>query len=144
MIPARARRAAGLVLAASALGACGGGDPARETSTADFCAAYNTFFTAFAGADPADTTQAIAKLKHWARGMRDVGTPGAMPADARRGLELIITTAESLDEDPSRAELDDLGAGFTPAQEKDGAAFNAWATQECPAPQVPASGLATP
>jgi hypothetical protein len=76
--------------------------------------------------------------------MRDVGTPGGPPADARRGLELIITTAESLNEDASRAELDDLGASFTPAQAKDGAAFNARATQECPAPQVPASGSATP
>jgi len=132
------------VPAATALGACGGSDSARETSTAHFCTAYNSFFTGFADADPGDDAQAIRKLKAWARGMRDVGTPGGPPADARRGLELIITTAESLNEDASRAELDDLGASFTPAQAKDGAAFNARATQECPAPQVPASGSASP
>lgn len=132
MTPARLRVAAGVVLAATSLSACGGSGSPEGSSTGAFCEAYNSLFTAFAAADPNDNASAIKALKDWVKRMKDVGTPNGIPADAQRGLALIIKTAEDLDANATQQELNHLGSSFTAAQQKDGDAFNAWATQECP------------
>jgi hypothetical protein len=132
--------AAGLVLVATSLSGCGGGSgaPGASASTADFCDAYNSLYTAFASADPNDDASAIKALKDWAKRMQDVGTPDGIPADAGRGLELIIRTAAEIDDNATKQQLDDLSSSFTPAQQQDGDAFDAWANDTCPDPFEPA------
>jgi hypothetical protein len=132
---ARLRVAAGVMLAVTTLGACGGtAESPKVPSTADFCAAYNSLYTSFTKTDPNDRASVIKALKDWAQRMKDVGKPADIPAAAGRGLELLVNTAAGLDENATDKELNDLSASFTAAQRKDGDAFDSWTGTVCTDP----------
>lgn len=133
------------------LSACGGSDATGAPSSgasdsasasaakSDFCTAYTGLFASLTQAG-GDQLQAIAVLKKWAADMEIVGPPDDMPQDARRGFELLINTAKDIDDDATLEELTNLGESFDADQRKDGDAFSAWATEQCP---MDLSGLPT-
>lgn len=123
-----------LLLLLASVSACGGGgsDAPDNASEADFCEAYNSLFTAMSGSETGDTESAIKALKKWAADLEKVGTPDGMPADARHGFELIIETAKHIDDNASEESLQSLSGDFSTDEKKDGDAFTAWATEQCP------------
>lgn len=141
-----------LVVAGALSAGCGGDDggssaakaeasPSAATTT-EFCTAYNSLYDAFpAGEQPTDK-QAVAAIKEWAGEMKSTGTPENMPADAKKGFDLVTTTVDKIEADASQAEIQKLSDDMTADQQAQSKAFGAYATKACPmeAPsQAPAS-----
>jgi hypothetical protein len=140
-----------LVVAGALSAGCGGdgGSTAAKAeaspsaaTTAEFCTAYNSLYDAFpAGTQPTDK-QAVAAIKDWAGELKSTGTPKDMPADAKKGLDLVTTTVDKIEPDASQAEIQKLSDDMTSDQQAQSQAFGAYATKTCPmeAPsQAPAS-----
>lgn len=137
--------AAGLLLLAGLLTGCGGGDgsstsdaPAEgaaapgDAAEGDFCDAYAGLFKQMGQMDPQDNQTIINGMKEWAADMREVGTPGDIPDEARQGFEVMVDSIEELDEDATQQELDTLGEDLTDEEQKAGDAFVDFANQTCP------------
>ena len=83
--------AAGLVLVAATMTACGG--PPEDASKDDFCKAIE--------AAPTDDKPSQDDVDNWVDELKDTGTPGGIDDDARNGFEVLV---DALDE----ADVDDL------------------------------------
>ena len=133
--------AAGLVIAATTLTACGGGagsDAPEDASTDDFCNAIDPT-RAMGDLDmeemaklSEDEQKEKAKeiLQEWAEGLADVGTPENIPDDARQGYEEAVDQIDEIDWDASMDEvekqLDDLES-----DSGDSDAFEEYVKDEC-------------
>jgi hypothetical protein len=116
--------------------------PSAATTT-EFCTAYNSLYDAFpAGTQPTDK-QAVAAIKDWAEEMTSTGTPQDMPADARKGFDLVTATVDKIQPDDSQAEIQKLSDDLTPDQQAQSQAFGAYATKTCPM-QAPSQAPASP
>ena len=122
--------AASLVLVAGLGAGCGGGDdPEPETSetsavanptstTEEFCEAYTSLAKEFqAGTQPTDA-QAVQAIKKWADELDEVGPPEDIPADARKGYELIVETVQKIEEDATQEDIEKLTEAFTKAEQE--------------------------
>lgn len=146
MLNLRRAAAASTLLLLAPLSACGGDDDAssapESASTDDFCTAYNSLYESLMQASPSageEQDAAVQALREWTERMRDTGTPEEMPDDARRGYELVLDTADDIDENSSMEDLESLGDDLTEEEQADAEAFSAWAQEECPmdAPGLP-------
>ena len=116
----RTRLAAGLaalVVAGTTLAGCGSGIP-TDASKKDFCAA---------GAKFAAANELAAGVKA-ARTLRDTGTPKGIPADARKGFELVISLVTG---SKTSAELQRRYEKLTDAQKKSVASLDAYIKKTC-------------
>ena len=138
--------AASLVLVAGLGAGCGGGDdPEPEASasaspsptasaTEQFCEAYNSLLDQFTeGTQPTDQ-EAVAAIKKWADDLTQVGPPEEIPADARKGYDLIVETIEEIKDDATQEDIQKLTAQFSRAEQKSSVAFGQWVQQTCPLP----------
>ena len=133
-----------LVLASTALvlgtlagcgddGGGGGSSAPDNTSTAEFCEAFNSLFTeVMAKAGDGDMSTVVSAIKEWAENMQEVGTPDDMPDEVRDGFEVFIDAASEIDEDATLEDLQDLGGDLSEADQEAGDAFGDWATETCP------------
>jgi hypothetical protein len=134
--------AASLVLVAGLGAGCGGGDeskpetsaPSASVSTADFCKAYNSLFQEFAGKPQPNDRQAVRAIKKWADELEQVGPADAMPADARKGYELLVKTISKIENNATQADIQKLTAAFTAEEQKSSNTFGTWAQKTCPTP----------
>ena len=124
--------AAGCLVLVAALTGCAGDSEGSETSTADFCDAFNDLFDSVLGADATDSAATVRAFKDWASDIEKVGAPADMPDDARHGFELFVDQAKGIDDDASLDDLESLGGGLSDADQADGRAFNDWTTDNCP------------
>jgi hypothetical protein len=135
--------AASLVLVAGLGAGCGGGDDtepkaSEETSasqpatTAEFCEAYTSLARKFAGKQPPNEKAAVEAIRQWADDLTEVGPPEDIPADARKGYELLVGTIAKLEEGATQADIEKLTKEFTQAEQKSTDAFGRWVTETCP------------
>ena len=145
--------AASLVLVAGLGAGCGGGDdeskpeasaPSASVSTADFCEAYNSLFQEFAGKPQPSDRQAVRAIKKWADDLEQVGPADAMPADARKGYELLVTTIAKIKDGASQADIQKLTAAFTAEEKQSSDTFGTWAQKTCPTPAPSGSTSESP
>jgi hypothetical protein len=104
----------GVLLAAPGLVSCGGDDGdgsdggKDEVSVEEFCVAAETFENTFTETDTPNLPEGVKELRDGARELKDVGTPEAIPDDAREGLELTLDKLIALPDDADQTDLVDL------------------------------------
>ena len=137
--------AASLVLVAGLGAGCGGGDDSGSdasadasesgpATTAEFCKAYTSLATEFAGKQPPSDEAAVEAIRQWADDLTEVGPPEEIPADAREGYELLVGTVAKLEEGATQADIEKLTKAFTKAEQESSNAFGSWVTEACPLP----------
>lgn len=136
--------AAGLVLVAGLGAGCSGGDDSKPkatassatatVSTAEFCESYTSLFREFAGKPkPPSDRQAVRAIKKWADELEQVGPADEMPADAREGYDLLVTTIGRIKDGASQADIQKLTDAFTAEEQQSSNAFGTWARDTCAA-----------
>lgn len=135
--------AASLVLVAGLGAGCSGGDDSgsdasadasasEPATTAEFCEAYTSLATEFQGKQPPNGEAAVAAIRQWSDELTEVGPPEEIPADARKGYELLVGTIAQLEEGATPKDIDKLTKEFTTAEQKSSTAFGGWVTKTCP------------
>ena len=132
--------AAALLLVASLAG-CSRDDAEGHgnASVQTFCETYYGLFTGdlidlSPAASDSEQDQVLGEaFLAWASRLQQVGTPAAMPEQARDGFELMVSTAARFDPDDA-IRLGDAGAGFTDDESSAAEAFEVYATQTCESP----------
>lgn len=135
--------AASLALVAGTTIGCGGDDgggggaaasdePPTNASTAEFCGGFKDLITELSslGAD-AKPAEAVATLKKSGDALGEVGTPEAMPDDARAGFVLVLDEIEKLDDDATREDINGLGADISKDQQTDMDAYEKYLQETC-------------
>lgn len=135
-----------LIVAGTLTTACGGdgGSDAPKAAatpsaatTEEFCTSYNSLYDAFpAGTQPTDK-EAVAAIKKWAGDMEATGTPQDIPADAKKGFDLVTATIGDIAPDATQADIQKMSDDLTAAEQKQSQAFGAYATKTCPMPGTP-------
>jgi hypothetical protein len=127
----------GILLAVPGLVSCGGDDGAGsggdkdEVSVEEFCVAAEKFENTFTETDTTNLTEGAKALKDAARELKDVGTPEAIPDDAREGLELTLDKLIGLPDDADQADL--LGVlDFDEDERAKSMAFEDYLDDTCP------------
>jgi len=146
--------AASLVLVAGLGAGCGGGDdeskpeasaaPSSSVSTAEFCEAYNSLFQEFAGKPQPSDRQAVRAIKKWADELEQVGPADAMPADARKGYDLLVETIGKIENGATQADIQKLTSEFTAEQQQSSNTFGTWAQKTCPTPSPSGASSGSP
>ncbi len=121
---------------------CGGDDGAdkgtetapKAASTEEFCTAYTSLFESFSAGETPSDEEAVTALKTWATDLEETGTPEEIPADARRGFDLIITTVDGLEDDATQADIQKLTEDMSTEEQADSTAFGSYAQTTCPTP----------
>ena len=130
--------AASLVLVAGTTVGCGGNSDdgkaaSQTTSTADFCTAYKSLFSSFAGATkPPSDAEAVKAIKDWGDEMEKTGTPESIPADAKKGFQLVLDTVAKIPDDATKAEIQQMTGDLSAEEQKSSDAFGKWASTTCP------------
>lgn len=128
---------AGLALVLGGLAGCGSDDDGESDAAAapenasvdDFCTKFNGLYDKLFSGD-------LSSVKDWAADMADVGTPGDMPDDARKGYEVMIATIKGLDDNLSLEDFQSLGDDLSAADNEAVDAFGDWTTDTCPEPDL--------
>jgi hypothetical protein len=112
-------------------GGSAGGPPA-DASVEDFCGTFLDMIqqASEAGQDISDA-DAIKVAKDTAAKLEDIGTPEGIPEGARRAFELAIERINSIPDDASRQEMDDIADDLTEAQQQDLDALTTYVTTTC-------------
>ena len=134
------RAAAVLLLAVSLTGCSGDGTDGPGTASLQaFCATYYGLFTGdLVDLGPSSTESEQEQVLgeaflDWAERLQEVGTPPAMPEEARAGFELMVSTAAHFH--PGDAiRLGDAAEGLTDDERSATEAFEVYATQACESP----------
>jgi hypothetical protein len=129
-------RIAALALLAGGLTGCGGGDAASaptDASRGEFCEAYASQIGSLARSAREDGPDRAAEaMRDWSTRAQEIGTPGDMPEDARRGFETIVEEIDALGSGPTQRELDALGEDLGTRAQRDLEAFGEYAVSTCP------------
>lgn len=119
-----------VVVGCSDAGSGGGADGAPSVRA--FCGALGDFETRVDAVDPADDLPGyISGMKSAARDLDDLGVPGGVPDDARRGFDVTMERIADLSPTDSLDELSELGD----VDEDDQASLDAlddWIQRSCP------------
>lgn len=113
--------------------------PPDDASVEDFCDAYTGQLDELSGIDPGSTpaeqAESLVKaLQTYAETLEEVGTPEAIPADAREGFEITLRELGDLDVDDVQQAIEDQSGEFVELSKDDEekvAAFDQYATNEC-------------
>lgn len=135
-----------LLVVAGVSAACGGGegsddgsDGARAVATKDeFCKAQSSFLTDL-DLDTTDPTEALPPEKEMAKAVRtwgerieEVGTPEAIPSEARSGFEELVKAAKNISEaDLKSPDLDVFEGGMSAQAQKQVEAFTTYVSDTC-------------
>lgn len=103
-----------------------------DASTEDFCGTFEDFVseTQALGAEPT-AAQVVDALKGVAETLQEVGTPEDVPADARAGFELVVTTIEELPQDATEQQVSELDKDFSEEESAQSDAFDAYLQETC-------------
>lgn len=97
-----------VVVGCSDAGAGGGGDGAPSVRA--FCAGLGDFESQVDATDPADDLPGyIDGMQTAARALGDLGVPGDVPDDARRGFEVTMARIDALSPSAGLDDLSELG-----------------------------------
>jgi hypothetical protein len=130
--------AAGTLLLAGALAACGSGSSSATATGAagsptdatqgDFCGSFQTLS---AKSTPADVAAQLGK----------VGTPKDIDSSARHGFEVFLDKIKGLPDNAGSKALDNMQSSLSTADQKDVLAFLTYTQKECAGslPSAPAS-----
>lgn len=126
--------AAGALMLAATLPACGGGDGGGSdaptgASTEDFCKPIAELMAAGADLDGGD-------IKKLGESLAKVGTPKGISDEQREGFELFVKKAAKVDGDETLADLSSA-EGYSAEDGKKVAAFGDYFATECAASMVP-------
>jgi hypothetical protein len=127
----------GVLLAVPGLMSCGGDDGEgsddgkEEVTVARFCAAAEKFENSFTETDTTNLSEGIEALKDAARELKDLGTPEALPDDAREGLVLTLDELIGLPDDADETDLTDA-LDFTDDEKAKSLAFETYLDANCP------------
>jgi hypothetical protein len=135
--------AASLVLVAGLGAGCSGGDDTEpeasaETSASEpategeFCEAYTSLARQFEGQQPPNEKAAVEAIRQWGDDLTEVGPPEEIPADARKGYDLLVGTVAQLEEGAGQEDIERLTKAYTKAQQTSSNAFGDWVTETCP------------
>jgi hypothetical protein len=128
----KALLAAGLVLVAAATAGCGDDGPPTDASKDHFCGVFDDMLTDLGALDEdAKPADAVKALKKAGGQLAEVGTPEDMPADARKGYELILDEIEQLDEDASKEDVTSLGEDVSDSDQKSMDAYTKYLSETC-------------
>lgn len=153
MTPAKTLGALGAAaLLSISLTACGsgGGSSASAAPTnaskADFCSAFKNGGSAFDNIGDTDYSGAADAMHKVADKLKSVGTPAGIPADARKGFEVLVNSASNMSADKLQQSMKDMksmgsGAsgqamaakmlGISPGDLPKLVAFEKWAQTAC-------------
>jgi soluble cytochrome b562 len=128
MLGNRTLAAAGLLVIAGTVSACGGGSSSTAATgaataptgatTTDFCATFQNMAN--------DTTPKQAADK-----LQAVGTPSDMAADARHGFEVLVDNLETMPDTAASKDLRAMEKGLSATDQKDVLAFTTYLTKAC-------------
>ena len=127
----------GVLLAAPGLVSCGGDDAAGsgggedKVSVDEFCGAAEKFENTFTETDTTNLPDGLKALRDAAQELKDVGTPEAIPDDAREGLELTLDKLIGLPDDADETDLMDL-LDFDEDERAKSMAFEGYLDDTCP------------
>jgi len=128
--------AASLILVAGGAVACGGDDGGGGDKTAskdDFCGAFEQFYEDLTSAFTEEEPENLGKLlKDAAKKIRDVGTPKAIPDDAKDGLDITLDAIEDLPDDATSEDISKLDTEFSEDEKKKTDAFSSYLDKTCP------------
>ncbi len=130
----------GAVTSACGGGAGGGGAAPSDASEGDFCDTQSSLIEDLLPDDltnpevPSNEEMAEA-VKGWGAKLEEVGTPGDIPDDARKGFEAVVQQAKDIDaSDFSIDKLEELEQGGKDASaevKEQAAAFSDYLTKTC-------------
>lgn len=107
-------------------------DAPKDVSTDEFCEKFLGLAKQLVKIDIKDPGNSIAKIKVWADGMEDYGTPSEMSDEVRQGLEVVVTRFVELPADATVEELQTVGADLSAEDNKAAQAFGNWTGKNCP------------
>lgn len=138
MVDDMTRRLGGLLavlLMGLLVSGCGGSDSGETTkksaSATEFCGALKDFQAGSANADPNDMTAYVAALKAAAERLDAVGTPDAVPAEAKAGFDITINRITGLPDTATQDDLAKLG-DVEPGDQKKLDALDDYIKKTCP------------
>jgi hypothetical protein len=113
-----------------------GGDvasgPPTDASVEDFCTTFlDLIQKASQQGDDVSDAAAVKLAKDAAADLAEVGTPADIPADARRAFEKAIELINSIPDDATRKEMDDIAGELDEGQQKDLQALTTYVTATC-------------
>jgi hypothetical protein len=144
--------AASIALVAVTAVGCGGGDdskdssgsgsggatasdtsgPPTDASKTDFCTAFDTFNADIGKVDTkASTKEQVKQAKAAVAKLAEAGTPQGIDAASRKGYETIVETISKVDDNASKADLQNLDKDLTTADRKNVAAFGKYYATTC-------------
>jgi hypothetical protein len=105
-------------------------DPAASS---DFCSAFETFVTDLSSLDQsAGDAEVVKALKAATDKLSKVELPSDIPDDAKAGFEKTIDAIESLPDDASAEDIQNVQNDFTDEEKANSEAFNAYLSEQCP------------
>ena len=99
-------------------------------TTAEFCDGYMEFGSRITLIPPASDEYA-EELKDAASDFEDVGTPNAMPADAKAGLQISLDAIQDLDDDATQKEMAAIPNQLDIPDRNQLEAFNSYVKETC-------------
>jgi hypothetical protein len=123
-------------------GSAASGSP-KDATVDEFCQPFVDMISDITtkGANMSDT-DAVKLAKDLADKLAKVGTPKDMPADARKGFELVIKKLQALPDDATKEEVD-KAQNLTTEEKKYSDALGQYITTNCADKLLP-SGAASP
>jgi hypothetical protein len=111
--------------------AAGAADAPNDATVEEFCQPFIDLIkdVAAKGEDISDE-EAVRIAKETAQKMEEAGTPDDMPADARKGFELILKKLKELPDDATREEVDQF-AELSEEEQKYSTALQQYITEKC-------------
>ncbi|GAA4747010.1 hypothetical protein GCM10023350_34710 [Nocardioides endophyticus] len=107
-------------------------DAPKDVSTEDFCEQFLGLAKQLVKIDIKDPAESIARIKEWAAGMEDYGTPSEMTDEVRQGMEVVVSRFVELPADATAEELQTVGADLSAEDSKATQAFGTWTGENCP------------
>ncbi len=111
-------------------------DSPKDATVEEFCAPWVDLITNFSDKEDISDEDAVKLARDTADKLREAGTPKDIPADARKGFELIIKKIDDLPEDASKQEVEDFQK-LTDEEQKYSDALFAYLAQTCAAQLIP-------
>ena len=122
------------LLLGAALSACSAPAVPTDASEEDFCDVQGDLFAdlELGGEGPAPTSDDIVKsLRDWADEVEEVGTPSAMPDDARAGFDRVVELAREADPADFDEDKDPSMPEMSPEAQEHAQAFTTYVAETC-------------
>jgi hypothetical protein len=109
-----------------------GDGPPTNGSVEDFCATFvDMIQQASQSGGAISDAEAIRLAKQTAAKLAEIGTPEDIPADARQAFELAIERIQSIPDDATRQQMNEIADDFTAEQQKNLDSLTTYVTNKC-------------